>query len=122
MGGACSGLGGFRRGVGGVGRAVGRACCQEVGRPCHRERVVLGQCRRGAEAVDAAFAGADKQLAVGDAFYRPEHSSFSTPLSPGTPVYVQVDAYDKDTTYGAVLESHEITGATYNNIGSSAVP
>jgi hypothetical protein len=58
-------------------------------------------------------------LTVGDASYVPDYSRVSWPLAPGTPVYVQVDAYDEGTTYGAVLESHEITGATYNNISAT---
>ena len=56
-------------------------------------------------------------LAVGDAYYQSDYSSFSTPLAAGTPVYVQVDTYNADTDYGAVLEGHEISGSAYNNIG-----
>jgi hypothetical protein len=37
-------------------------------------------------------------------------------LLAGTP-YVQVDSANVNTTYGAVLENHEILGAPYNNIG-----
>jgi hypothetical protein len=55
-------------------------------------------------------------LTAGDAYYVADYSRVYWPLAPGTPVYVQVDAYDEGTTYGAVLENHEITGATYNNI------
>jgi hypothetical protein len=56
-------------------------------------------------------------LTVGDAYYQSTYSRFSTPLAAGTPVYVQVDAYNADTDYGTVLESHEISGGVYNNIG-----
>ena len=56
-------------------------------------------------------------LTVGDAYYQSSYSSFSTPLAAGTPVYVQVDAYNADTDYGAVLEGHEISGGVYNNVG-----
>ena len=38
----------------------------------------------------------------------------------GTPVYVQVDSTDHATTYGAVLETHEIAGSPYNNIAGVA--
>jgi uncharacterized repeat protein (TIGR01451 family) len=61
-------------------------------------------------------------LIVGDAYYVPEHSRVSWPLAAGTQVYAQVDSLDAETTYGAVLESHEITGGAYNNIGSTQVP
>jgi len=55
-------------------------------------------------------------LTVGDAYYWSELSQVSWPLIPDTPVYAQVDSYNADTTYGAVLESHEIRGGAYNNI------
>jgi len=58
-------------------------------------------------------------LTIGDAYYWPSLSRFDAPLAAGTPVYAQVDAYNAATTYGAVLESHEISGDTYNNIGST---
>jgi len=55
-------------------------------------------------------------LTISDAYYWPEHSNFSGPLPAGTPIYVQVDSANVDTTYGAVLEGHEIVGGPYNNI------
>ncbi|MCP4542916.1 MAG: hypothetical protein GY832_37835, partial [Chloroflexi bacterium] len=55
-------------------------------------------------------------LTYGDASYAPSISEFGESLAPGTPVYAQVDAYDESTTYGAVLEKHEISGGEYNNI------
>jgi hypothetical protein len=60
--------------------------------------------------------GEELTLTNGDVYYWPEYSNFSGTLSPRTPVYVQVDSANADTTYGAVLESHEIVGGTYNNI------
>ncbi len=36
-----------------------------------------------------------------------------------TPIYVQVDSANISTTYGGVLETHEITGAPYNNISKA---
>ena len=56
-------------------------------------------------------------LTVGGAYYWPEYSDFSGALPVGTPIYVQVDSANVNTTYGAVLETHEILGAPYNNIG-----
>jgi VCBS repeat-containing protein len=58
-------------------------------------------------------------LTIGDVFYVPEYSSVSWPLATDTPVYAQVDSADITTTYGAVLETHEIAGETYNNISST---
>jgi hypothetical protein len=55
-------------------------------------------------------------LVVGDAYYWPAYSNFPGSLAPGTPIYVQVDSADVQTTYGAVLERHEIVGGPYNNI------
>ena len=37
-------------------------------------------------------------------------------IGPETPLYIQVDSANADTTYGAILETHEIFGAAYNNI------
>jgi len=41
-------------------------------------------------------------------------------VAPGTPVYAQADSTDHATTYGAVLEAHEIGGGPYNNIAGAA--
>jgi hypothetical protein len=49
------------------------------------------------------------------------YSSISWPLGPGAPVYAQVDSYNADTTYGAVLERHEIRGEPYNNVAGPVV-
>ncbi len=56
-------------------------------------------------------------LTLGDAHYWPSLSNFPGSLPAGTPIYVQVDSANIHTTYGAVLESHEIYGGAYNNIG-----
>ena len=42
-----------------------------------------------------------------------------TGLTPGDIVYAHVDAVDLDTTYGGVLENHEIVGLPYNNIAQT---
>jgi len=60
-------------------------------------------------------------LTIGDAYYWPDYSNFSGSLPAGTPIYVQVDSANTNTTYGAVLENHEITGGAYNNIGGATV-
>jgi PKD repeat protein len=55
-------------------------------------------------------------LTIGDNYYMPDLSHVIWPLAVGTPVYAQVDSADANTTYGAVLENHEIAGRLYNNI------
>ena len=54
-------------------------------------------------------------LTYGDAYYQPTLSNWGT-IPVGTPIYAQADSANKNTTYGAVLETHEILGETYNNI------
>ena len=61
-------------------------------------------------------------LTYGDAYYWPSYSRFSGSLPAGTPVYAQVDSANRDTTYGGVLENHEILGGIYNNISGPAFP
>jgi uncharacterized repeat protein (TIGR01451 family) len=61
-------------------------------------------------------------LTVGDDYYVDEYSQVTWPLAPGTPVYAQVDSANAGTTYGAVLEIHEVTGGAYNNIAGPAYP
>ncbi len=56
------------------------------------------------------------QDTVGDAYFWAKLSEMYWPLPAGTPIYAQVDSANVDTTYGGVLESHEITGSAYNNI------
>ncbi len=60
-------------------------------------------------------------LTINDAYYKPEFSHFSTPLV--APIYAQVDSVNltPGVTYGGVLEDHEMTGGTYNNITSTFV-
>ena len=65
---------------------------------------------------DVVQPGQSITLTIGDAYYRPDLSTFTLPVSAGTPVYAQVDSYNPLTTYGGVLENHEISGAPYNNI------
>ncbi len=74
-----------------------------------------------ADALPALAPGGVITLTVGDAWYRPDHSRVSWPLAVGTPVYAQVDSFNPATTYGAVLESHEVMGEDYNNIKDAQV-
>jgi pimeloyl-ACP methyl ester carboxylesterase/subtilisin-like proprotein convertase family protein len=55
-------------------------------------------------------------LTIGDGYYWPTLSKFSGAIPIGTPIYAQVDSANANTTYGGVLESHEMEGGTYNNI------
>ena len=55
-------------------------------------------------------------LTVGGDYYATEYSDVSWPLAEGIPVYAQVDSWKGQSTYGAVIETHEITGGAYNNI------
>jgi len=54
-------------------------------------------------------------LTYGDAYYQPALSNWGT-IPVGTQIYAQADSANTNTTYGAVLETHEILGETYNNI------
>jgi PKD repeat protein len=72
-----------------------------------------------ADALPALVPGGTITLTVDDAYYQPHpFSQISWPLLGGTPVYAQVDSYNAGTVHGAVMESHEIIGGAYNNIGS----
>jgi hypothetical protein len=57
-----------------------------------------------------------------DAYYDPERSEITWPLPGDAPVYVQVDSVNTETTYGGVLELHEIRGEDYNNIAGPVYP
>jgi len=61
--------------------------------------------------------GGTLTLTIGDPYYQADDSNFPASLPAGTPIYVQVDSANVGTTYGAVLENHEMAGWTYNNVG-----
>ncbi len=61
-------------------------------------------------------------LTFGDAYYWPTLSVVTWPLSIDTPIYVQVDSAHANTTFGGVLETHEITGEPYDNIAGPVYP
>ena len=49
-------------------------------------------------------------------YYSAANSNYSGNLVPGTAVYAQVDSVHLGTSYGGILELHEIYGTPYNNI------
>ena len=55
-------------------------------------------------------------LTVGGDYYAAAYSEVSWPLAEGTLVYAQVDSWKAQSTVGAVLENHEVTGGPYNNV------
>jgi hypothetical protein len=71
---------------------------------------VRGNARR------ALVPGGSITLRLGDAYYDPEISVYAGVLAPGTPLYAQVDSFNPATSYGTVLETHEMNGGPYNNI------
>ncbi|MEJ5311578.1 MAG: PKD domain-containing protein [Anaerolineae bacterium] len=54
-------------------------------------------------------------------YFRPDVSVVTWPLPVGTAIYAQVDSANEATTYGAVLENHEMIGGPYNNIAGPAL-
>jgi hypothetical protein len=60
--------------------------------------------------------GASLVLTIGDGTFYPELSNFAGSLPAGAPIYAQVDSWNDATSYGAVYESHEVAGQSYNNI------
>jgi hypothetical protein len=55
-------------------------------------------------------------LTTGGDYYWPSKETINWPLSQGDAVYAQVDSSNAATTYGAVLENHEMIGGPYNNV------
>jgi subtilisin-like proprotein convertase family protein len=45
-----------------------------------------------------------------------EYSDITFPLTDDAQIYVQVDSLNFETSYGAILEQHEMIGGAYNNI------
>jgi len=60
--------------------------------------------------------GEELTLTNGGVYYWPEYSNFTGAFAAGVSIYVQVDSANDGTTYGAVLESHEVAGGAYNNV------
>lgn len=65
--------------------------------------------------------GDELTLRVGDAYFWGSYSHVEWPLALGTVLYAQVDSANANTTYGAVLEGHEIEGTFYNNLDVTTV-
>jgi uncharacterized repeat protein (TIGR01451 family) len=63
--------------------------------------------------------GESLTLTLNHSAYRPEFSEVVLPLPPGSAVYAQVDSVNLLTDYGGVLEGHEISGESYNNIAAT---
>jgi hypothetical protein len=80
----------------------------------------------GVEASALPALGSGRTLVLtsgeGDSYYRPDLSQVTWPLVDGTPVYAQVDSAHAGTTYGGVLETHEMRGGDYNNIAGPVYP
>jgi hypothetical protein len=64
--------------------------------------------------------GAELRLTLNDGYFAGQYSLLKQ-LSVGTKVYVQVDSANSATSYGAIQETDEISGGTYNNIASTTV-
>jgi hypothetical protein len=72
-------------------------------------------------ALPALVPGGVFTLTTDDAYYWPTESHIVWPLASGTRVYAQVDSANAWTSYGAVLESHEISGGPYNNVSGPVI-
>jgi hypothetical protein len=55
-------------------------------------------------------------LTTGDDYYADTYSEINWPLTVGAQVYAQVDSAHVGSEFGAVRETHEILGGTYNNV------
>ncbi|MEM7330963.1 MAG: hypothetical protein AAF490_02650, partial [Chloroflexota bacterium] len=65
--------------------------------------------------------GGTLQLTLNDAYFVETEHTAPFPLSAGYPVYAQVDSANANNPNGAILEDHEKSGSTYNNITMSAI-
>lgn len=61
-------------------------------------------------------------LTVNDPYYWKSLSHWPSTLSQNKPIYVQVDSANTETTYGGVLELHELMSTAYNNIVGPVYP
>ena len=61
-------------------------------------------------------AGGQLALILNDPFFVAGLSNYSGAPPAGTPIYVQVDSVNSESSFGNVLEIHEIEGGVYNNI------
>ena len=71
--------------------------------------------------VSALVPGGSITLNLNSASLVPEFTTF-TSFTNGMNIYVQVDSAHADNiSFGAVLEDHEVSGGTYNNIANIIV-
>jgi len=75
----------------------------------------------GVTDVSALVPGGSLTIDMNHSSFMPDNSLFFEDFDPGMAIYVQVDSY-ASTTYGGVLERHEIEGAAYNNISGPVFP
>ena len=61
-------------------------------------------------------------LDLNSPFYFPNLSQLPNQLAAGSAIYAHVDSANLNTSYGAVLETHERTGQAYNNITMIRLP
>jgi len=60
--------------------------------------------------------GATLRLSIGDTYYWPSLSNVPSTIPIGALIYAQVDSANTESSYGGVLENHEMEGGAYNNI------
>ncbi len=66
--------------------------------------------------------GQELALTLNDSYFDPDNeSNLPAVIASGTTIYAQVDAAHVNTTFGGVLEDHEINGDPYNNVSGPEV-
>ncbi|KAA3664513.1 MAG: hypothetical protein DWQ04_05355 [Chloroflexi bacterium] len=68
--------------------------------------------------VDPIAPGESLVLTLNDAYFDLSRTNLPAVISEGTMIYAHVDSANTLSTYGGVLETHEISGESYNNIES----
>ncbi|MFH1632591.1 MAG: proprotein convertase P-domain-containing protein [Chloroflexota bacterium] len=75
----------------------------------------------GVTDVSSLIPGGTLTIDMNHPSFRPDYSLLYDDFDPAMAIYVQVDSY-ASTTYGGVLESHEVEGTAYNNISGPTFP
>jgi hypothetical protein len=75
----------------------------------------------GVTDVSALLPGGKLTLDMNHPSFMSDYSLLNNGFDPGMAIYVQVDSY-ASTTYGGVLEIHEIEGAVYQNVAGPTFP
>ena len=73
-----------------------------------------------ASAFPSLAPGGSLTLTLNGTYYAAEYSNISGPLPADAVLYAQADSANELTTYGGILEGHEMIGDAYNNIASTA--